>query len=257
MRKLSDLEKSYIKHLVKKSDYRTNFPINILDSLFANRKIVFDARKKDEPYLIFYRKENEEFSLPAEVKELSNAFMELASLVRYLKDQGLILQIDCENERRIYPPIDEKDDDTLESYKREGLHSIAEKMDKNAADFLLECVNKSVFVGQTLKDLVDNDFKSIEERSLEETKKQTKKASWTLGTSVATLFVAVVTMIISIVLSKCSVTLDEKQNLFKQPIKVEDSILIRNQSDSVIPYIKEINEIVREIRLNQKTPVKK
>ena len=52
-------------------------------------------------------------------------------------------------------------------------------------------------------------------------------------------------------------TLDEKQSLFKQPIKVEDSILIRNQSDSVIPYIKEINEIVREIRLNQKTPVKK
>jgi len=164
VRKFSELEKSYIKHLVEKSDYRSNFPINILDGLFINRKVVFDAHKEDEPYLIFYRKENEEFSLPAEVKELNNAFMELALLIRYLKDQGLIQQVDYKEKRLIYPPVNNKDDDTLKNYKREGLHSIAEKMDKIAADFLLECMNKSVFVGQTLKDLVDNDFKSIEER---------------------------------------------------------------------------------------------
>lgn len=250
MRKFSELEKSYIKHLVKKSDYQSNFPINILDGLFVNRKVVFDAHKEDEPYLIFYRKENEEFSLPAEIKELNNAFMELALLIRYLKDQGLIQQIDYKKKRLIYPPVDEKDDDTLENYKREGLHSIAEKMDKIAADFLLECVNKSVFVGQTLKDLVDNDFKSIEERSLDEAKKQTKYAR-------TAVYVAIFAMILSVVLSKCSVTLDEKQNLFKQPINVKDSVLIKNQSDFVIPNIKEINEIVHEIRLNQKATVKK
>jgi hypothetical protein len=246
MRKFSELEKSYIKHLVKKSDYQSNFPINILDGLFVNRKVVFDAHKEDEPYLIFYRKENEEFSLPAE----NNAFMELALLIRYLKDQGLIQQIDYKKKRLIYPPVDEKDDDTLENYKREGLHSIAEKMDKIAADFLLECVNKSVFVGQTLKDLVDNDFKSIEERSLDEVKKQTKYAR-------KAVYVAIFAMILSVVLSKCSVTLDEKQNLFKRPINVKDSVLIKNQSDFVIPNIKEINEIVHEIRLNQKSTVKK
>ena len=250
MRKFSELEKSYIKHLVKKSDYQSNFPINILDGLFVNRKVVFDAHKEDEPCLIFYRKENEEFSLPAEIKELNNAFMELALLIRYLKDQGLIQQIDYKKKRLIYPPVDEKDDDTLENYKREGLHSIAEKMDKIAADFLLECVNKSVFVGQTLKDLVDNDFKSIEERSLDEAKKQTKYAR-------TAVYVAIFAMILSVVLSKCSVTLDEKQNLFKQPINVKDSVLIKNQSDFVIPNIKEINEIVHEIRLNQKATVKK
>ena len=250
MRKFSELEKSYIKHLVKKSDYQSNFPINILDGLFVNRKVVFDAHKEDEPYLIFYRKENEEFSLPAEIKELNNAFMELALLIRYLKDQGLIQQIDYKKKRLIYPPVDEKDDDTLENYKREGLHSIAEKMDKIAADFLLECVNKSVFVGQTLKDLVDNDFKSIEERSLDEAKKQTKYAR-------TAVYVAIFAMILSVVLSKCSVTLDEKQNLFKRPINVKDSVLIKNQSDFVIPNIKEINEIVHEIRLNQKSTVKK
>jgi len=250
MRKFSELEKSYIKHLVKKSDYQSNFPINILDGLFVNRKVVFDAHKEDEPYLIFYRKENEEFSLPAEIKELNNAFMELALLIRYLKDQGLIQQIDYKKKRLIYPPVDEKDDDTLENYKREGLHSIAEKMDKIAADFLLECVNKSVFVGQTLKDLVDNDFKSIEERSLDEVKKQTKYAR-------KAVYVAIFAMILSVVLSKCSVTLDEKQNLFKRPINVKDSVLIKNQSDFVIPNIKEINEIVHEIRLNQKSTVKK
>ena len=235
---------------MKKSDYQSNFPINILDGLFVNRKVVFDAHKEDEPYLIFYRKENEEFSLPAEIKELNNAFMELALLIRYLKDQGLIQQIEYKKKRLIYPPVDEKDDDTLENYKREGLHSIAEKMDKIAADFLLECVNKSVFVGQTLKDLVDNDFKSIEERSLDEAKKQTKYAR-------TAVYVAIFAMILSVVLSKCSVTLDEKQNLFKQPINVKDSVLIKNQSDFVIPNIKEINEIVHEIRLNQKTTVKK
>lgn len=250
MRKFSELEKSYIKHLVKKSDYQSNFPINILDGLFVNRKVVFDAHKEDEPYLIFYRKGNEEFSLPAEIKELNNAFMELALLIRYLKDQGLIQQIDYKKKRLIYPPVDEKDDDTLENYKREGLHSIAEKMDKIAADFLLECVNKSVFVGQTLKDLVDNDFKSIEERSLDEAKKQTKYAR-------KAVYIAIFAMILSVVLSKCSVTLDEKQNLFKQPINVKDSVLIKNQSDFVIPNIKEINEIVHEIRLNQKATVKK
>lgn len=250
MRKFSKLEKTYIKHLVKKSDYQSNFPINILDELFVNRKVVFDAHKEDEPCLIFYRKENEEFSLPAEIKELNNAFMELALLIRYLKDQGLIQQIDYKEKRLIYPPVDDKDDDTLKNYKREGRHSIAEKMDKIAADFLLECMNKSVFVGQTLKDLVDNDFKSIEERSLDEARKQTKYAR-------RAVYVAIFAMILSVVLSKCSVTLDEEQNLFKQPINVKDSVMIRNQSDSVIPNIKEINEIVHEIRLNLKAAVKK
>ena len=203
MRKFSELEKSYIKHLVKKSDYQSNFPINILDGLFVNRKVVFDAHKEDEPCLIFYRKENEEFSLPSEIKELNNAFMELASLIRYLKDQGLILQIDYNEKRLVYPPVDDKDDDTLEKYKREGLHSIARKMDKIAADFLLECVNKSVFVGQTLKDLVDNDFKSIEERNLDEAIKQTKSAHITMLISTVSMMIAFATLIVSIVCSNC------------------------------------------------------
>lgn len=203
MRKFSELEKSYIKHLVKKSDYRSNFPINILDALFVNRKVVFDARKEDSPYLIFYRKENEEYALPDEIKELYNAFMELALLIRYLKDEGLIEQIDCKEKRLVYPPVYEKDDATLKNYSKEGLHSIAVEMDKIAADFLLGCVNKSVFVGQTLKELVDNDFKSIEERNLDEAKKQTKKAHITMLISAGSMLIAFATLIVTIVCSNC------------------------------------------------------
>lgn len=259
MRLFSEREKKLITDLVKKKrsdSFLTKFPIDFLYRRFLDEKLLFDVRDINKPCFSLYRSEETFFT--EEATKICNEFIEFAVLMRYLRDNGLIYLFCFDEQILTYPDINKKQNcDVLSDWKKEGLTGFPYPVYKEVAELLLECINSSIYITQTLVDMVNSDFKSIEERNLEEAKKQTKKASWTLRTSVATLLVAIAAMIVSIVLSKCSVTLDEKQDLFKQPIKVEDSILIRNQSDSVIPYIKEINEIVHEIRLNQKMPIKK
>ena len=294
MRKFNENEKKCIVKLIELNQSTNALSKKIsfkslqhfLYKEFIEEKVLFNACDEGEPCLYFYRNENK-FNCN-EVDDFFYRLVEFVVLIQILKDNGLIYLFEDDRELLTFPNLDNNNNKLFyEKCAQNGLVPIKNKLDGNVAKLLLKCINSSVYVSQSLIDLVKNDFLSVEEKnleeakvqtkfaidnleeakkqtkfsiqSLEEAKKQTKEADNTFWASLATLIVAMITMVVTIILSKCSVTLDENQNLFKQSINVRDSMLMKNQSDSVIPYIKEINEIVHEIKLNQKikVPMKK
>lgn len=182
MRNFSNFEKNYIKHLVERSrNLQANIPIVILKDLFYSEKIVFDAHNPNGA-LSFFRKD--EVLNPKEIFDVYERILELALLMRYLKDNGCIIDFTLSEKKGIYPYSDVQDVDVIKGYTKEGLSRYYIKCDAIVRDFLLESLNCYVFVGQVLKDLVENNFASVEERTLNEAQKQSFYARLTFLASI-------------------------------------------------------------------------
>ena len=267
MRKFSKLETDYIKALVAGSnDVKNNFPINILDPIFIRHKFDFDANDPRNPHLIFWRKNTGDIDIDV-IVDITMSFFELSMLIDYLKKNGLIYTIGFGGNKREWKP----------NGKASGFIEVDYKLDDKVSAALIDCINNSVFVGQTLKDMVQNDFKSIEELTLDEAKKQTDAANSSLdeakkqtdaaNSSLAeaqqqtqfaqesltetkkqtkrsslAVIVAIIGVLVSIALSKCSVTLDKDQELFKKPIHVVDSTMKKVVVDTINSSIVGIKE---------------
>ena len=235
MRKFSELEKRYIQELVENSSIpEENFPIKMLDKLFQDNFIEFNGSDESNPYLLFWYKDEKgsEENIKT-ITSICNEIYEVSFLIDYLSDNGLVRKIIYDKEK------DLRWNDGND-YAELGLKSLRYEIGANVASALIECMNCPVYVSQTLKDIVANDFKSIDELALDEAKKQTKLAWWTA------LF-AFATIIVSVFLSKCSVSLDEKQNLFRTPIHVIDTSLSNMLNDSINFRINKIENIISEI----------
>ena len=239
MRKFSELEKSYIQELVKNSNNSVeNFPIKILDKWFQKNFIEFDGSDVSNPYLLFwYRQEDVSENKIKSIISVCNKIYEVSFLIDYLSENGLVRKIFYSKEK------DLRWNDGND-YAELGFKSSQYKIDDNVASTLVECINCSVYVSQTLKDLVDNNFKSIEELTYDEAVKQTKWAK-------KTFWLAFMTMIFSVLFSKCSVSLDENQNLFRKPINVIDTSLSNILNDSLNVHMNEMKNLVSEIRNHQ------
>ena len=253
MRKFSKLETDYIKALVAGSnDVKNNFPINILDPIFIRHKFDFDANDPRNPHLIFWRKNTGDIDIDV-IVDITMSFFELSMLIDYLKKNGLIYTIGFGGNKREWKP----------NGKASGFIEVDYKLDDKVSAALIDCINNSVFVGQTLKDMVQNDFKSIEELTLDEAKKQTDAANSSLAEaqqqtqfaqesltetkkqtkrSSLAVIVAIIGVLVSIALSKCSVTLDKDQELFKKPIHVVDSTMKKVVVDTINSSIVGIKE---------------
>lgn len=223
MRKFSELEKKIIKSLVEgANDVKSNFPINILDKWFCTYKFDFYGNNPEKPILIFRVPKGSVVKVD-DVISISMKLFEISMLLNFLEENGLIQLINYNGiVLREWTP-----NGNITNYD-----NLTYVIDKKVADALVKCINNSVFVGQTLKDMVDNDFKSIEEQALDEAKKQTansltqlKEAQAQTKLSLFAVVVALIGVVVAVLLSRCSVTLDEKQELFKHPIKVTDSTL--------------------------------
>ena len=281
MRKFSELEKDYIKALVRGSDdVKSNFPIKILDPIFVKYRFDFDANDPRNPHLIFWRNVSGGIDVDV-IVEINMKLFEISMLIDFLKENGLIYTINFGMNKREWKP----NGSTL------GFNEVDYKIDEKTSNALISCVNNAVFVGQTLKDMVQNNFKSIEEQTLEEAKKQTELSNAALeearkqtvsaneslketkkqttaanqslteaqqqtqfarnslaeakkqtNRSTGAVIVAVVGVIVSIALSKCSVTLDEDQELFSKPIRVVDSTMLELVVDSIKPNVVKASE---------------
>lgn len=189
MRKFSPKEKEYIRNLVKlkrTEDFMTKYPIDYLFNRFNSEGIVFDASDMNNPRFAFYRNENKFIS--KDVENLCDEFLEFAVLMRYLKECGLIFLFSRDEKRLIFPANGKYDD----------LEPFPHPLHKEIAKLLFECINCSIYITQALVDVVQNDFKSIEERNLDEAKKQTEKAHKTMVISAFTMIVALATLVVSI-----------------------------------------------------------
>jgi hypothetical protein len=182
MRKFSTKEKEYIRELVKlKKSANTlsrqilsKYPQNVLYRELIDEMVLLDFREKNEPCMFFYRKEDEIIS--SERTELCCKFMEFAVLIQYLKESGLIYLFRVDEDVLTFPDIKNSQNRVFfEKCEDNGLKKGPPlKMDNYVAELLLECINSYMYVSETLVDLVENDFLTVEEQNLEEAREQTK-----------------------------------------------------------------------------------
>lgn len=63
---------------------------------------------------------------------------------------------------------------TIGGFNSNGLQGVTMAIDPNIGQILLDSISNPIYVSQTLKDLADNNFLSLEGRALKEAKIQTR-----------------------------------------------------------------------------------
>lgn len=148
---------------------QSNIPIFFLMKLFLDKKIAFDARNLQYVLSLFWK---DMFQNMKEISILLNSILELAFLMQYLKGKGFITEFNLSEKGDAYLSIDTQVEKKVHRFAKLDISGHYIKCNDCVCNFLLQCLNSYVFVDQTLKDYVNNDIKSIEERNLEEAKRQ-------------------------------------------------------------------------------------
>ena len=227
MRQFSKREKETIKFIldgVAKS--ATYLPINAYNDIFYREKVEFDAQSNDME-LVFYTPENADLPDSKRMLDVYYEILEVSLLIDYLKKEGLVYQISMPSTNKLR---------CVGGFDKNGLNNkIALPVDPKVGQILLDCMNSPIFVSQTLKDLVANDFLSLEGQSLLEAKKQTK-------ISFITLFLSVIAIIVSLI-PTCKSNTKDKDDPCKSLIEEIDSsrVKIDHKLDVMIDVTQKIN----------------
>ena len=182
MRKFSSLEQSAIRAMVRGVQASHSYlPINAYQDIFFQKKIGF---KDTACELIFYRPIKQ--INHDEILAIESEIIEISLLLGYLEENRLIYYLHEETrpEDKIHN-IGIRDNES-------GVYEIRKSLDVGAYNHLVHAINYRIFVSQDLKDMVANNFETIEEKSLKESRKQTK---W----SVIATVIALVALLVSLV----------------------------------------------------------
>ena len=174
--------------------------INVYNDVFYKKKVEY----KDGE-LWFYRKHSDLDGLNCvdELLSIEKEIIEVSFLIEYLKKTRLIYIIDDNTQEGNYLT-------SVGGFIKDGLMPIRKALDKTVCSILDEAMNNRVFVSTDLIQLVNDNFKTLEERALEESRKQTKYSRW----SFMLALLALVISMIAAFFTKNEVTLNEGQ--FKQ-----------------------------------------
>lgn len=189
MRKFSEREKRVIGDLVRgTSQSFTYLAINAYGDIFYRKKVEFVYQPS--PALNFYfqqsniRTDEDVFSVTSEIYEISY-------LIDHLEREGLIhhftVGINSEG------PLN-----SISGFDKTGLSAVSVPLDPVVGKMLFDNLNYPVYVTQTLRELVENNFKTLEERSLDEAQLQTKEAQKQSCLSFIAVILALLTLLFSL-----------------------------------------------------------
>ena len=166
MRKFSDREKKAIIEIVRGVAQSHNYVLcNVYNDIFYQKQVEFVAANSAE--LVFYRQNVANFNMD-EMFEVENEIMEVSLLIDYLRENGLIYQIQSTAQNQL---------NSIGGFDKTGLTPAHMPLDNNISQILLDALNHRIFVGETLKDIVANTFLSVEERLLNEANRQANAAN--------------------------------------------------------------------------------
>jgi len=242
MRTFSEFEKEVLKYIVKQgSKFRL---YNLIKSDFidsenqilvyigdeANVKETFTIEENDLVYII--RKKDDKVP---DIEHIKNKIIEIVILLKYLESSYLcslyetgVFTFYTDNVNRLNSL---KEDDGLAAVFYE----------KTYYEFIRKNIYSSFYITSELKDIIDHDFKTKEQRYIEsqiseaklqttEAKKQTTRAGYSLIISGVALLAAIISIIISI--SKVSSKNDDSSQTSKMNIvDIENEI---TEKDSVL-----------------------
>ena len=162
MRLFSEKEKQIINILltgVENSD--TYLPINAYNDIFYGKNVEFVPSKMQ---LVFYIPSGNTID-HHRILNIYYEILEISLLLDYLKKEGLLYQISMPSSNPL---------STIGGFNSNGLQGVTMAIDPNIGQILLDSISNPIYVSQTLKDLADNNFLSLEGRALKEAKIQTR-----------------------------------------------------------------------------------
>lgn len=155
MRRFSEEEKETIRRMLW--SYNNNpqqyILINAYNDIFYARKVSFDVN--EGPFLILYR-QKEDPNIIKDVFDVENHILTISLLIKYLTDEGLIYLLDtCSI-------------NTLEGIKgfneRDNEIPVRKQIDSTIFEILKNSLSKRIYIGETLKVLVADNFMTTEDK---------------------------------------------------------------------------------------------
>lgn len=163
MRRFSEYEKNTIKSILKCYEQSpfTYLLVNAYNDIFYQKRVKFTYDiKADQQCLVFYRNDRNTFNIE-EAGAVENSILEVSLLLDYLQNEKLIYLIEPSAANTLY----EISGFTIGDDDKE----ISVPLDSQIAATLFASMNHRIYIGETLKTLVADDFKTTDDKLLEET----------------------------------------------------------------------------------------
>lgn len=209
MRRFSEKEKENIRILCEEArdSHAIILPINLLYDTLKKNRVSYTVGA--DTLAFHWGKEKVEIG---RVIAVENSILEVSLLLDYLEKNGLIKYIEDQNTIKGRKPI------TVGIKAPEHILTVFKTIDPIISEQLSKASTYRVYVGQTLRELVNNNFKTYEDLALDESIKQTAIAGKTLKNSLKTLkkakdqtryallavIIAIVTPFVTYCVSQCS-----------------------------------------------------
>ena len=235
MRKFSKREQDVISRLVSRSKASLSYVlINAYNDVFYQRRVEYKNGQ-----LVFY-KDIDDLRHVDDLLAIEKEIIDTSFLIEYLKEERFIYLID---DNSIGDGLKE-----VGGFIKEGLTPISKDLDKRVCAILDEAMNHRVFVSADLIQLVEDDFKTLEEQALEESRKQTEYSRKSFLVAMIALVISIIIPLLTALFSKNEVLLNESQ--FEQ--------LIRDRDNSDVSCIEQSNRSIDiDTALNDSIALKK
>lgn len=188
MRKFSEREQKVISELVRgASSSFTYLAINAYGDIFYRKKVEFAYQPNS--VLNFYFQQPEIRS-NEDILGVTSEIYEISYLIDYLEKEGLIRHFTVGANT-------EGPENSISGFDKTVLSAISVDLDPAVGKMIFDNLNYPIYVTQTLVSLVDNGFKTLEELSLDEARKQTKEAKKQSCLSIIAVILALLTLMFS------------------------------------------------------------
>ena len=197
MRKFNQTEQAIIRKLVKETHEHIDYLlINVYMDIFYQHPVEYNNGS-----LIFYSQGTHSAK---EILEIEKKIIDISLLLSFLEENRYIYLIDdnsSESEKL----------KNVGGYFTEGLKGIGKKLDPKMSKIIENALNHRAFVSEDLIQLVKNDFKTVEEQTLEEAKKQSRNSHKSVSIAFIAVVISVLIPILSIIFSSNVVKIDSNQ----------------------------------------------
>lgn len=231
MRKFNFSEQALIGKLIANAvDPIGNMPIKALESVFGDYKVTFHS--DDVSYFNFYVNEGKEESVKELTKNLYNKLLEAFNLVKYLKKEGLIIELENSREKK-----KSFGDDV--SYVSAGMVEVRVFVEEDLViEQLVNFMNNAVYVTEALKELQANNFVTYEETVLAEVAALKKK----VGKVILFAFLGFAAAVAGIVLSM------QNSSASAAPVANPAAEIQATIESKVVPAIAEVKAEIASVK---------
>lgn len=187
MRRFNKREQCIIKNLIKGFGSSLQYlPINAFDYIFQSNNIEMHPQNPDE--LIFYFKNQCSIDLD-KIISISKELIEIAVLIQYLQQEGLILNYNIGTTKNL--------NNSIAYQHNKYTFPLSVKIPSDIGITLLSCNTNPIFIVENLKELVNNNFKTFEDLSLEESRKQTENSFKAVRLSLVSIVISLITLLLT------------------------------------------------------------